>query len=129
MSKVRNYKGKLGVYGGNFVIKVSDSIEDAMKSVPNYEFKPGDADGVKACFFIDTEAKTSNNRCYYLFFTPNPTIAEIVHECIHWKNEVFSYHGVKVDFDNDEHEAYFIDYLVNHIVKLLYPDFKQLYKK
>lgn len=39
----------------------------------------------------------------------------LCHELIHLKNRIFDYTGVKLDFDNDEPEAYFFGYLFETI--------------
>ena len=129
MGKVRSYKGRVSLYGGNFVIKVADNIADAFKSVPSYKYEEGDETNVTATFFLDEEANTINKRCYYLFFTTKATVADIVHECVHWKNAIFSFHEIKLDADNDEAEAYLQDHLVNYVFKKVYPSYVDLYKK
>jgi hypothetical protein len=43
----------------------------------------------------------------------------IVHECVHAKNYVFEHHGVRPDVDNDEHEAYYVDYLFKNTKAVL----------
>lgn len=39
----------------------------------------------------------------------------IVHEAVHVKNKIFETHGVKNDPKNDEHEAYFVEYIYRKI--------------
>jgi hypothetical protein len=39
----------------------------------------------------------------------------ILHEAVHIKNKIFETHGVKNDVKNDEHEAYFVEYLYRTI--------------
>jgi len=42
----------------------------------------------------------------------------VAHESIHIKNIVFEQIVAKPDFDNDEYEAYFVEYLVTEIEKV-----------
>lgn len=44
--------------------------------------------------------------------------AIVAHESIHIKNIVFEQVGAKHDFQNDEHEAYFVEFLVEEIEKV-----------
>lgn len=129
MKKIKKYKGKVPIYGGEFVLVVAEDLVEGFKSVPAVKYDPEEFEGTRALFFLDTKAKTMNNRCYYLFFRSNATVPEIVHEVIHWKNRIFDYHGVDLDLSNDEHEAYFVDFLVNYIFKKIYPAHSELYKK
>ena len=39
----------------------------------------------------------------------------MVHEAVHMKNKIFETYGVKNDTKNDEHEAYFVEYLYKKI--------------
>ena len=41
----------------------------------------------------------------------------IVHEAVHVKNKIFEVHGVENDVNNDEHEAYFVEYIYKTIKK------------
>lgn len=43
-------------------------------------------------------------------------INTIAHECIHARSFIYDSLGVKVDFNNDEHEAYFMGMLVEGVV-------------
>lgn len=49
--------------------------------------------------------------------TRNPTeIGHVAHECLHATNFIFMEAGVKTDPDNDEHQAYFLDYLIEKVL-------------
>lgn len=43
-------------------------------------------------------------------------VSTIAHECIHARSFIYDVLGVKVDFNNDEHEAYFMGMLVEGTV-------------
>jgi hypothetical protein len=130
-AKVKRIKGRVSIYGGDFVILIADSLADSFKSVKSFKYDKGNEVNTAALFFLDDEAKTVNNRCYYLFLTPKASIADIVHECVHFKNAVYDYHEVKLDtnWGMDEHEAYFLDHLVNFVFRKIYPEHSNLYKK
>lgn len=51
-------------------------------------------------------------------FTNSGYRSNIVHEIIHIKNQIFSIIGQKVDIDNDETEAYLVEYLYKELVKV-----------
>lgn len=51
-------------------------------------------------------------------FTNSGYRSNIVHEIIHIKNQIFSIIGQKVDTDNDEVEAYLVEYLYKELVKV-----------
>lgn len=51
-------------------------------------------------------------------FTNSGYRSNIVHEIIHIKNQIFSIIGQKVDPDNDEAEAYLVEYLYKELIKV-----------
>lgn len=51
-------------------------------------------------------------------FTNSGYRNNIVHEIIHIKNQIFSIIGQKVDTDNDEAEAYLVEYLYKELIKV-----------
>lgn len=53
----------------------------------------------------------------------------VVHEAVHAANCTFKHHGVKLDVNNDEHQAYYTEYLVNQIVKAFALYHTKLYAK
>lgn len=59
---------------------------------------------------------TKSGQHVIFFFQEDNSAGTVVHEAIHAKNYVFAHHGVKLDMDNDEHEAYYTDYIVREIL-------------
>lgn len=53
------------------------------------------------------------------------TAGIIAHECIHVKNMIFETIGYKPKTNNDEAEAYFIEYLVNKVTDFYNKSIKQ----
>jgi hypothetical protein len=45
-------------------------------------------------------------------------IGTITHEAVHACNTIFNQKGIKLDVDNDEPQAYFIEYITKEIYKL-----------
>jgi hypothetical protein len=43
----------------------------------------------------------------------------IVHECVHARSFVFKHHGMKLDVENDEAEAYYLEKLVDTCAKAI----------
>ena len=64
----------------------------------------------------------------FLMFQCNAPVGAMVHELIHAKSFVFMYHGVRLDPENDEHEAYYMTYLMNKCLEA-YEEREQLIKK
>lgn len=135
-------KGKVQIYGGHFVIKVTNDMYKTMfENTPHFKklfynekqfIEDVKNNYIRAMFFLyEDEKRISKKRIYYLFFAKDATVADIVHECVHWKNSIFDYHGVTntTNVGDDEHEAYFLDHLVNYVFKNIYPKSTKLYKK
>lgn len=62
---------------------------------------------------VCSEVFTENGRQnLYIILKQGSTNAVKVHEIIHAVNFIFHHHGVKLDPDNDEHQAYYTDHLV-----------------
>lgn len=55
----------------------------------------------------------------FLFFKSDVQLSTLVHECVHAKNHIWAHRGVRPDCDNDEMEAYYMDYMVNHVKDIL----------
>lgn len=47
------------------------------------------------------------------------TAKTLAHECVHAKNEVYSFTGMKLDLNNDEAEAYLVGHLFELYCKYL----------
>lgn len=60
----------------------------------------------------------------YVAFRPDSPDDLIVHETVHVVNHIFGYYGVELDLNNDEHQAYFTQYIFKQIKKCLTPKTK-----
>ncbi len=70
--------------------------------------------------------------CIYLIFNPKykfgsryMTHGSIAHECLHATSFLFMTIGAEPDIDNDEPQAYLINYLVDQVEDFIKPYWKQ----
>lgn len=135
-------KGQVQLYGGAYIIKISDDLyKTCIENTPQFRnAHRGDNDliedlknnKINGLFWLyENNNNKKKKRIYYLFFRKKATVADIVHECVHLKNAVFDYHGIinTTEYGGDEHEAYFLDNLVNFVFKNIYPKNTKLYNK
>lgn len=69
--------------------------------------------------------------CVYLIFGPKFKFGDrkltpglIAHESLHAANFILDYVGVKADYDNDEPQAYLLEWIVNQSTEFLKPYMK-----
>ena len=115
VKKLPIYNGKLGI----FVLEDSEELKNVFspKSVDNSNF----SGELYACA-ATLEYRGKN--CYTVVLNFNSyhgkiTHGTIAHEAHHIKNMILSGRGVVPDFDNDEAEAYLLNYIVDFIYKNL----------
>lgn len=97
-------------------------ISDDVKLI-NKEFKGREKDWYATVFkhnFYLNKGDTLKKRSVVVVLNPNNQFGIIddkiiVHESVHVKNKIFQIHGVKNDVSNDEHEAYFVEYIYKKI--------------
>jgi hypothetical protein len=97
-------------------------ISDDVKRI-NKEFKGSERDWYATVFrhnFRINPEDVHKKRSVVVVLNPNNQFGIIddtiiVHEAVHMKNKIFMIHGVKNDVRNDEHEAYFVEYLYKKI--------------
>lgn len=93
---------KVPIYDYKVVIVVADTWEEAQ------ELYPSIGEG-KACVLEDS------NHSIIVIPPHQPDL--IVHECVHLKNCIWNYIGYKPVVDNDEVDAYLVEYLFNQVSK------------
>lgn len=54
-------------------------------------------------------------------------LRDLLHEIVHFKNAVMKYFGVKHDMDNDEWEAYFIEFYAAWCIAKIKPKLNSLF--
>lgn len=60
-----------------------------------------------------------DNRMFLVWYKKDIDIGVLVHECVHIVNFIFNTVGVKLDSDNDEHQAYYTQFVFEALHKLL----------
>lgn len=97
---------KIPIYNYKVIIVVADTMEEARKKV--YSDIRNDAD---ACVL--------NCSGYSIIVVPPNQLDLVVHECIHLKNNIWNHIEYKPIADNDEVDAYLIEYLFDQVLKTI----------
>jgi len=56
---------------------------------------------------------------YVMVVTKDLLMSTLAHESLHITNQIFDFHGVKIDTKNDEHQAYFLTWVFEEVEKVL----------
>lgn len=96
---------KVPIYDYKIIIVVADTWEEAHKLYPSIGEK------AKACVL------EGPNHSIIAIPPCQPDL--IVHECVHLKNCIWNYIGYKPVVDNDEVDAYLVEYLFNQVSKVV----------
>lgn len=105
-------------YSTNYwVVIAEDGIKDTSKFIKNLN-KTDDLIIPDGSIAMCLERFIDNRQNVILLFSASAGAHIMVHESIHAKNFVFGYHGVSLSTEHDEHEAYFVDYIVKNIVEV-----------
>ncbi len=92
--------------------------DPAMRTFEGVRYKgKNNKNAIGALIWINKEICNSFNR--------NLMSALIAHEAIHATNMMFSYLGVTYTLEDDEHFAYFVNFVVGCILEVLYPTKKE----
>lgn len=97
------------------MVYIADKLTDVKTFVECID-DPDDYDGVDAVVF------NWNNHIRVIFERKHIDAGRIAHEAIHIKNRIFKYSGIENDPDNDEPEAYLVQWIVNKIHGVLAKD-------
>jgi hypothetical protein len=95
----------------HWVIVCPEEVSDArdfFKRITKLDLETGKG-ALAMC--VEALAPPAENQNIFLILRAGCSMGNIVHESVHAKNYVFAFHGIKPDQDNDEHEAYYVDYL------------------
>lgn len=96
---------KVPIYDYKVIIVVADTWEEAHEMYSDIE------DDGRACV-----VEYSN---YSIIAIPPHQPESIVHECVHLKNCIWNYIGYKPMSNNDEVDAYLVEYLFNQVLKVV----------
>lgn len=105
---------KIPIYYETLQISVTEDFNEAVKkNHKGIDFKKyGDLNRYGA--LVWDESKDIE-----LYITPDADASIIAHETVHIVNEVFKRTGMKLDYDNDEAQAYLTGWIVKEIHKVL----------
>ena len=126
MKEITGFKGQVYIdswkdqlYSTRFWVLISDghSIKPSTDYIHEIrQYASNKPLGEARCMEMGGGADSVFGHEVFLIFQEGNTIPAIVHECVHAKNYVFQFHGILIDTENDEHEAYFVDYLVRNVL-------------
>ena len=96
---------KVPIYDYRVIIVVADTLKEAYKIYPDIDYEG------KACV-----AEYTN---YSIIAIPPNQPEIIAHECVHLKNCIWKYIGYKLEANNDEVDAYLVEYLFDQVSKVV----------
>lgn len=96
---------KVPIYDYRVIIVVADTLKEVYKIYPDIDYEG------KACV-----AEYTN---YSIIAIPPYQPGIIAHECVHLKNCIWKYIGYKPEANNDEVDAYLVEYLFDQVSKVV----------
>jgi len=120
-NKVLIRKLRLAVYRTSLWVVISPSIRESIDQVEDEinESLELPEDWKRSVYTFAYSYKDSGATRYLLFLRPNAKPGEVAHETKHILNMIFSWNGIRLTTANDEHECYYLEYLVNRIYTVL----------
>lgn len=114
-------KFRAPLYGTPVWVVVSTSIPKAIDYVEDIvDFKLHEEEnriGTDAYTVAFTSEK--GKQIIFLFFKPSAKPGLIAHEVKHAINMLFSWRGVRLSVNNDEHECYYLETMIDKIHRIL----------
>jgi hypothetical protein len=109
--KAPGYKTRMWIVVSNSFLKSVDAVEDR---IDHKMFTEAEKRGTR-CILAYTYAYEKATGGYHIliFLKPTAKPGVIAHECKHAVNFIFKWHGQKLSLDNDEHECYLLDWMVD----------------
>lgn len=106
-------------YRNKYHLVIAEDLKDTIKLADKItghkqEAMPENADAMAEDFVRD------QGHNVLIIFSRGVSHGTIAHEVVHAVNATFSYHGMKLDVHNDEHQAYYTGALVDRIVGAFY---------
>lgn len=101
-------------------VVVSDDCEAAAQKLTNHfkdPFEWNSKDTYAATYTAKKIIKGHERNFVIIIFPVNTEINVMAHEAVHAANHAFSNAGAKLDVDNDEPQAYLVDFVVRQILK------------
>jgi hypothetical protein len=109
--KAPGYNTRIWTVVSNSFLKSIDAVEDRIDHKMLTEEERTGSRSILAYTYAYTKATGGYHILIFLKPTAKPGI--IAHECKHAVNFIFQWHGQKLSLDNDEHECYMLDWLVD----------------
>lgn len=116
-NKLKNYQMKkktikIPIYDGKLILYQVDNWDFI-----NQKYEHPDPLTNRTCGTVLTNYTKSGNSEYIVAFNSVPLNSVIAHEAKHVVNLIFRDRGILLDVDNDEPEAYFLDWVFEQIEK------------
>ena len=105
---MRQKKFTLPIFGFQYKVVIVETTEEAKKEYPDWE------DEVWGRVYTDRHGHAE------VVIRETSSYASIVHECLHLKDLILSFFGIKPDYGNDELDAYLLAHLFQNV-----KDFKE----
>ena len=106
---------KVPIYIGDLLMLQTNKFEKVNKSY-NSNFTKEDNKMYDAVVFKDSKKHINQ---YIVVLRKDANYAVIAHETVHLVNVIFKDHGIKLDLDNDEPQAYLTGWLFDQIYNFL----------
>lgn len=104
--RIPTYGGKLWVIVHPNIKTAIDVVEDMVSERIHYKDQRAYDSYTYSLLHDDDRYWTM------IFLKPNAKPGTIAHECKHAVNHIFSYRGTKLSLSNDEHECYFLEWMI-----------------
>lgn len=95
----------------------------------NYTFEFSEASNMRTFDNVGLDGKIGAliwiNKNSVKKLSRNSVLSIIAHEAIHATNMMFSYLGITYTLQDDEHFAYFVEFITFNILEMLYPNRKK----
>ena len=104
MGQIKTRRVKIPIYHGTLVVHVFSNDEE--RKVLELKYSIDESQAYSGMFFPRHD-KLGFTR-YIICLSSNCNYRDIVHECVHFMNAVFSDRGITLDPYNDEPQAYFM---------------------
>lgn len=101
-------------------VVVSNDCEKAAQKLTDYFKDPFEwnSKDTLACTYTAKKIIKGHERNFVIIIFPASTeVPTMAHEAVHAANLAFSHAGAKLDVDNDEPQAYLVDFVVKQILK------------
>ena len=96
---------KVPIYDDKVIIVVADNLNEARELYPTI------GENIKACVLEGSG--------YSIIVVPPNQLNLVIHECLHLKNCIWNHIGYKPISNNDEVDAYLIEYLFDQVLKTI----------